>query len=221
MATVTSSPANLWVDASGVCRDLGNAPALLRRFPNRRPYRLYRFLSDLDDLVEAVKDDRQRLQVAVALVRRFLASASWLTESLPMPDEERGWAVHTLYKEPDYPFAVQLVSWLPGVPSPVHNHATWSVVAVMGESDAGREKNSVWRRVDDGSREGYAEVELAEERLLYPGDVIGFTPEAIHSVEMEAAPESWLPTFTFNVYGEPDYSQRYEFDPDRQSAKHF
>ena len=86
---------------------------------------------------------------------------------------------------------------------------------------AGAKKNYLWKRTDDGSQSGRADLELAEERLLYPGDLIGFTPDAIHSVEQFHAEESWLPTFTFNLYGKPDYSQRYEFDPEQHAVKNF
>ena len=214
-------PASLMVDADGVCQTMGKPPSQLRRFPQRHPYRLYRFLSDLDDLVETVKDDRDRLRIAAELVRRLLAQATWIADTFPMPGEEKGWAVHTLYKEPDYPFTVQTVSWLPGSPSPVHNHATWSLVALMGDETAGRERNRLWKRTDDRSQAGHAELELMEERLLLPGDIIGFTPEAIHSVEQEAAADSWLPTFTFNIYGETDYPNRFEYNPEKQSVKNF
>ena len=221
MVATSRKSANLIVDADGVCKPMGTPPAKLRTFPQRNPYRLYRFLSDLDDLVESVKDERTRLQIGAELVRRLLARASWIGDTLPMPDKDKGWAVHTLYKEPDYPFTIQTVSWLPGIPSPVHNHATWSLVAIMGDESAGRERNRLWKRVDDRSRSGHAELELVEERLLYPGDIIGFTPEAIHSVEQEAAEGSWLPTFTFNVYGLTDYPNRFEYDPANKTVKNF
>ena len=219
--TTTRQPASLIVDASGISQPMGQPPSQLRRFPHRSPYRLYRFLSDLDDLVENVKDDRDRLRIGAELVRRLLKQATWIADTLPMPSENTGWAVHSLYKEPDYPFTIQTVSWLPGSPSPVHNHATWSLVALMGDESAGRERNRLWKRVDDRSRKGYAQLELAEEKLLYPGDIIGFTPNAIHSVEQEVAPDSWFPSFTFNIYGETNYPNRFEYDPDRNSVSNF
>ena len=219
--TTPRKPATLIVDKTGIGKPIDTPTSLLRRFPKRKPYRLYRLLSDLDDMVEAIKDDRQRLQVALMLTRRFLDASPWVADTLPMPDEEKGWAVHTMYREPNYPFAIQTVSWLPGFPSPVHNHATWSIVAILGNEEAGRERNYLWHRQDDGRKEGHAELELASEELLHPGDIIGFTPDAIHSVAMEAAPESWMPTFTFNIYGKPDYSKRYEFNPEVNSVKLF
>jgi predicted metal-dependent enzyme (double-stranded beta helix superfamily) len=55
-----------------------------------------------------------------------------------------------LYDEPDFPLTVQTVSWLPGQVSPIHNHATWGVVALI----SGTEKNTLWRRTNpDGAIE--------------------------------------------------------------------
>ncbi len=48
------------VMGDGICRPMASPPkALLDRFPYREPYRLYRFLSDLDDLVDMVPHDLQ------------------------------------------------------------------------------------------------------------------------------------------------------------------
>ena len=53
------------VMGDGICRPMPSPPkALLDRFPYREPYRLYRFLSDLDDLVEMVPHDLQRIGIA-------------------------------------------------------------------------------------------------------------------------------------------------------------
>jgi predicted metal-dependent enzyme (double-stranded beta helix superfamily) len=211
----------LEVGTDGLCQPMGQPSSLLRRFPQRRPYRLYHFLSDLDDLVEAERSDRHRLRIAAVLLQRFLHQADWIGETFPIPDETSGWGVHTLYDEPGYPFTVQTVSWLPGQRSPIHNHAAWSIVAILGDATTGRERNTFWRRVDDRSQPEKARLEVAGERLLLPGDTIGFEPAAIHCVEQEYAEDSWLPTFTFNIYGQTNYSQRYEYDVDRETVKNF
>lgn len=193
--------------------------SLLRRFSLRKPYRLYRFLSHLEDLVGAVRDERERLRVAAVLVRHLLEESAWIAESCPLPDLALGWAVSFLYDEPGYPFTVQLVSWLPGHGSPVHNHAAWGIVVVLGDpAQDGHEENTLWQQTEQGG------VEKTGILTLKPGDVIGFTPEAIHSVQAVDPVGLGRPTLTFNVYGETDFSQRYEYnptDPSPSSAKLF
>lgn len=65
-----------------------------------------------------------------------------------------------------------------GVEVPVHDHGTWEVVGVYEGELAYR----AFRRLDDGAREGYADLELTEERVLRPGEfsVVPSPPDDIH-----------------------------------------
>ncbi|MEQ9551900.1 MAG: cupin [Coleofasciculus sp. G3-WIS-01] len=174
-------------------------------------YRLYRFLTDVEDILETIKDDRQRLEKIRPLVRRLLTSSDWLQGEYREPNPDTGWSVLMLYDEPKFPLTVQTVVWLPGRVSPIHNHAAWGVVALI----SGEEKNTFWRRTRDS--EGRDRIENRGEQVLVPGDIISFMPDAIHHVE--AMGEE--PTITFNLYGETDYQQRFEFDPITHTAKNF
>lgn len=174
-------------------------------------YRLYRFLTDVEDILETIKDDRQRLEKIRPLVRRLLTSSDWLQGEYREPNPDTGWSVLMLYDEPKFPLTVQTVVWLPGRVSPIHNHAAWGVVALI----SGEEKNTFWRRTRDS--EGRDRIEKGSEQVLVPGDIISFMPDAIHHVE--AMGEE--PTITFNLYGETDYQQRFEFDSITHTAKNF
>lgn len=174
-------------------------------------YRLYRFLTDLEDILEKIKDERQRLEAIRPLVRRLLTSSEWLQGEYLEPDPETGWSVLMLYDEPDFPLTVQTVAWLPGRVSPIHNHATWGVVALI----SGQEKNRFWQRANN--QELSEKIEQVGELILTPGEIISFLPDAIHSVEALGDE----PTITFNLYGETNYEQRFEFDPVTCRAKNF
>jgi predicted metal-dependent enzyme (double-stranded beta helix superfamily) len=105
----------------------------------KHPYRLFRFLTDLEDLPDAVNNDRQRLTLICSLTRHLLESSDWLQFSYQPPDPNSGWSVQMRYDEPNFPLTVQLVSWLPGVTSPIHNHACRGDVALI----SGQEKTSL------------------------------------------------------------------------------
>lgn len=63
---------------------------------------------------------------------------------------------------------------------PPHDHGTWEAVLCC----TGRLQHAIYQRVDDGSAEGYAELELIEDRVLSPGDLALVIPPAeIHSFE--------------------------------------
>lgn len=205
--------------ANGLCEnwlvnDAGNCQPY---FPDAdvkvfQPYRLYHFLSDLDRVLAAETDEIKRLKAVIPLVRQLLTSAEWLHTSYDPPNPETGWSVRTLYQEPDYPITVQTVAWNPGNVSPIHNHATWGIVAVID----GAEKNTFWRRVPTKAK-NRQEIERVSEQILSPGNIIGFTSDAIHCVE----PLGTEPAVTFNLYGVTDFSQRYEFNITNHTASNF
>ncbi len=175
------------------------------------PYRLFRFLTDLEDILLQHEDDRDRLKAIAPLVRQLLTSSYWLQMEYHEPSPKTGWSVKMLYQEPDYPLTVQTVAWLPGNVSKIHNHATWGVVALI----SGQEKNKFWRR--SPTAEFPHRLELIGEQILEPGDIICFMPDAIHSVE----PMGDEPTISFNLYGKTNYPQRYQFDVVNHTAQNF
>lgn len=176
-----------------------------------RPYRLYRFLTELEDILEQVADDRSRLMLICPLVRRLLNSSEWLQMNFLPPDPATGWSVLMLYNEPEFPITIQTVVWAPGSVSPIHNHATWGLVALL----SGQEKNAFWQR--SPTPEHPDRIQPVGDRLLCPGDILCLMPDTIHQVEAIGDE----PTISFNLYGETDYSQRFEFDLQRHTAQVF
>lgn len=173
-------------------------------------YRLYRFLTELEDLLLAEPNDLQRLVQIRPRVRRLLHESSWLQLQFVPPDPASGWSVVTLYDEPDFPLTVQLVAWAPGQVSPIHNHGTWGLVALL----SGTERNTFWRYAEPGHSQRIAPT---GQQILTPGDIITFEPAAIHQV----AALGDEPTISFNLYGETDYGQRLEFDAIAATARPF
>ena len=165
-------------------------------------YRLYRFLTDLEDILTNVEGDRDRLKAIRPLVRKLLNNNPWLLTEYEAPDPELGWSVTMLYDEPDFPLTVQTVAWLPGQVSPIHNHGTWGLVALI----SGQEKNTFWQETDPSNFT--SNIKQVGELILNPGDIIGFLPNTIHHVKA-LGDEA---TISFNLYGETDYEQRFEFD---------
>jgi predicted metal-dependent enzyme (double-stranded beta helix superfamily) len=177
------------VDEDGTCERY----ELIEQYkPSSEYYRLYHFLYNLEDILKQEQDDRCRLQRIFPLVRRLLTSSYWLRSTLREPEPEVGWSVLRFYDEPFFPLTIQSSVWLPGKASPIHNHATWGVVALI----SGQEKNTFWRRVPNSTQKNV--VEQVGEHLLHPGDLIGFLPDTIHHIETVGN----QPAITFNLYGE-------------------
>jgi predicted metal-dependent enzyme (double-stranded beta helix superfamily) len=175
------------------------------------PYRFHRFLTEVEDVLKQAPTDDQvdYLPRLRRLVRKLVLNSYWLRIQRPelSPLAETG--LLNLYDEIGYPLTVQIETRQPGVKSPVHNHGTWGIVAVL----QGQETNQFWRR-EPADADAIA---LVEEKILTFGDVISFTPAAIHSIEAVGAE----PLVTFNLYGETRSKQRFEFDPATRRARHY
>jgi predicted metal-dependent enzyme (double-stranded beta helix superfamily) len=177
----------------------------------RTPYRFHRFLTEVEDVLEAAIDEADCLPQLRLLVRRLITNSYWIQTQYIEPSPDIGTGVIMLYDEIGYPLTVQIATFLPGIQSSIHNHGNWGVVAVL----KGEEKNTIWKRTADPQfPDG---VDATAELILLPGDIISFTPGAIHSVEALGDE----PTVTFSIYGETHHSKRFEFDPVAHTAKIF
>lgn len=178
------------VDDLGCCSSLATQP-----FNFNGRYRLYRFLTDLEDILQKDQPDRVHLMEICPLVRRLLSDCLWLQVPDIEPDRALGWGVQTLYDEPFFDLTVQLVTWLPGTKSTIHNHGGWGMVALL----EGRERNQFWYEKND-------RLVSTGDRIIETGQIICFLPQAVHQIE--ALGEQ--PTISFNLYGKS--TDRFEYD---------
>jgi predicted metal-dependent enzyme (double-stranded beta helix superfamily) len=134
----------------------------------------------LDDLVREMR----RVATATTLpaeiprhltapARRLALEPGWLEPRFHDCDPSAGFAIHSLHEEADHGLSVVLAALLPGRDLPPHNHKTWALQVGI-ESDS---LNIAWRRTDDGSRPGHAELEETGRLTFGPGDVLTFMPE--------------------------------------------
>ena len=159
--------------------------------------RIARETSDAREIIRRVRP----LATELALARH-----SWLEPRHYTTDATQGFGVHLLHEEDDHTLAVMAVAWLPGRGAPPHNHGTWAVVAGVD----GPETNVFWTRLDDGSREGFAEIEKQASRVFAEGEVVSFLPDSIHSVVNEGD----RVTVSLHTYGKNlNYTGRSQFDP--------
>ena len=97
--------------------------------------------------------------------------------------------------------------------TPIHSHSTWGIVGVY----AGRDLHRSFRRRDGGSGDGFADLELIEERVLEAGEVvmIPHPPQDIHSQQGYGGE----PTFELVLFGaNAMVIPRLTFDIERRAA---
>lgn len=164
------------------------------------------FVKELRAVAASTRDDSEIVARVRPLASRLALDRSWIERTFWECDEEQGFGVHLLHEELDHTLAVFVAAWLPGRGAPPHNHGTWAVIAGVD----GQETNVFWKRLDDGTRPGYAEIVEQGRKVFGPGEVVSFLPESIHSVVNEGD----RVTLSLHIYGKHlNYSTRWQFDP--------
>ena len=133
--------------------------------------------------------DWQRTAELVAdQVQRTLPDASLLT-AVQRAGSTDGYQCHILHVEPDGSFSVTAMVWRPGQITPIHDHVTWCVAAVI----LGFEYEELYRLSPDGIW-----LEEAAHSRNEPGDVSGFAPPGdIHRVRNHGSDVA----ISLHVYG--------------------
>jgi predicted metal-dependent enzyme (double-stranded beta helix superfamily) len=126
--------------------------------------------SKLPDMEARMKKGQQLLETLVKDEGLRQASRSW-------PSTE-GRKNLLFYEDPDYGFAINGVVRIPGRKGSIHDHAhAWTAYGLLD----GTESLERFRRIDDRSQEGHAELELESVTQGTPGKVDLVPPFDIHA----------------------------------------
>ncbi|MCZ4677632.1 cupin [Legionella pneumophila] len=171
------------------------------------PKGLIPFITELKALNILRQDDNTNIALVSEILARWVVDKEWLDERFYYVNPEVGFNSWLIHEEKDHTLAVNIVAWQSGREITPHDHQTWGVVG----SIIGVEKNYFWKRMDDGSKPGYAEIIREKTAVIRPaGGVIGFLPNDIHSVINESDDVA----ISLHVYGKNlNYTGRHQYDP--------
>jgi 3-mercaptopropionate dioxygenase len=114
-----------------------------------------------------------RPRVAVPLPGQGLLSPEQLE------GDPAGYQTHLIHAEPDGSFSIVVMVWLPGQTTPVHDHLTWCVTAVL----QGTEYEEIFRLVPASPGHPAGHLESVARNANPAGTVSGFAPPGdIHQV---------------------------------------
>jgi predicted metal-dependent enzyme (double-stranded beta helix superfamily) len=179
-----------------------------------QPYTLESYVEDLRRITRETDDEDQIFRRVGPLARRFAVEKHWLQQKHYQTDSAQGFGAHLLHEEPDHSLAVFVVNWLPGRGTPPHDHGTWAVVAGV----EGTERNIRYRRLDDRSRPGHAELEVKHDFNAAAGALICMKTGGIHAVHNET--DSL--TLSLHTYGKHvNHTRRSQFDLETNEKKDF
>ncbi|MGE5398632.1 MAG: hypothetical protein ACM3MK_13990 [Chitinophagales bacterium] len=157
------------------------------------------------ELTTTVNDPQEIVSEGQKIQARLVADPSLILDQLAAfiagDKDSMYWPVDlndlTLYRDKDKLFSVRLFVWEAHTPYPIHDHGAWGVVGGL----ANQVRESKYHRLDDGSREGYAELKIKSEAVLHPGETTWVLPlnDGIH--RMEAVGDTT--GLTLHTYGRP------------------
>jgi predicted metal-dependent enzyme (double-stranded beta helix superfamily) len=134
------------------------------------------FLEELKVIWGTLPDDGQRMEVARESLRALIGQDDLLEHSRNWPDTVGQNLL--LYEDERFGFVVNAVVRPAGYKGGVHDHAqAWVLYGVLD----GEETLERFRRLDDGDKPGYAEVELVSATRGARGSVDIVPPYDIHA----------------------------------------
>jgi predicted metal-dependent enzyme (double-stranded beta helix superfamily) len=135
------------------------------------------FIQELRRAWGELPDTEARMKRGADLLEQLVRDETMRQAAQSWPSTE-GRKNLLFYEDPDYGFAVNGVVRAPGRKGSIHDHAhAWTAYGVLD----GTESLERFRRIDDGSREGYAKLELISVTAGEPGKVDLVPPFDIHA----------------------------------------
>jgi predicted metal-dependent enzyme (double-stranded beta helix superfamily) len=163
-------------------------------FGHPEPDRHFGFLVDHARVRGLVDATRQATESIAELPARLgslrpafaelLAADDWLPEEYARPDLKSGMGggigQYALYRAQDGSLCLFSLVIPPGVSTPVHDHLAWGVIGVY----RGRQRETIYRRLDDGRDAEHAQLEIAREQVMQKGEFYALLPptDDIHYV---------------------------------------
>ena len=168
-------------------------------------YGLDRFCEELEGLISREQEQSALLGEVQVLFKRLLPDRRFVGDFMEKMVSDNAFLAGRigtidrndlmLYLSPKGSFSIRLFVSLPGVEYPIHDHGSWGVVGAY----VSRSYEIKYRRYDDGSVDGYAQIEEEGRKVLSPGDTTPLAPYSIH--QMGSADDETA--LTLNVYGRP------------------
>jgi predicted metal-dependent enzyme (double-stranded beta helix superfamily) len=137
-----------------------------------------KFIQDLRAIWAENPDDETRMKKAHSLMKDNLLPDPAMREHCKHWPSTEGRKNLLFYTDPDYGFVINGVVRVPGRTGSVHDHAdTWVLYGLLD----GQETLERFERVDDRSREDYAEVRLTSANQGQAGQADLVQPYDIHA----------------------------------------
>ena len=136
-------------------------------------------------LIDAIPDAAARVEILKPTFSGLLSASGWLPDACASPDLKSGMGggigQYALYRAEDGSLCLFSLVIPAGTETPVHDHLAWGLIGVY----RGRQDETVYRRLDDGSDERRAQLEVARRQTMDAGEFYALLPprDDIHFVK--------------------------------------
>lgn len=168
-------------------------------------YSIKDFASETEIIVRSSPSEFETLRRLKPLMEKLITIPNAVPAEAFVSRQDK-FANNLLYRPKDRVFSIMGGNWLPGQTTPIHDHLTWAMVGVC----LGEERESIYRRIDDGSDPKRARLELASERINKKGHVTVLGNAGIHRIDNV----SLAPSLSVHMYGlDIGTFERHSYDP--------
>ncbi|QQG48503.1 MAG: cysteine dioxygenase family protein [archaeon] len=174
------------------------------------PYGLKDFAADAERELAGGAGALGRLK---PLLQRLVQGEGSIPAAAFLPRKDR-FAMNLLHLPQDKSFSIIGGVWTPGQTTPIHDHLTWAMVGVY----EGKEREALFRRMDDGKVPGRASLELVSEKDNEKGNVTVLGEAGIHRVDNPFPGHA----YSIHVYGRDiGPTKRHSYDPETGEVSKF
>ena len=141
-------------------------------------------IDEVGRVTRTIPSDDERVHALRPAFAKLLAAENWLPDECSRPDDKSpmggGIAQYALYRAEDGSLTLFSLVVPAGAATPVHDHLAWGLVGIY----RGRQDETVYRRLDDGSEPARAQLEVSKRQQLARGEFYTLLPPAddIHYV---------------------------------------
>ncbi len=168
-------------------------------------YSIDLFTAEAEAIVRSYQSESDVLRRLKPLMERLVLTPDSIPPEAFTARKDR-FANNLIYRPKDRVFSIMGGNWLPRQTTPIHDHLTWAVVGVC----EGEERESIFRRTDDGSNHRKANLELVSERINTKGHVTVLGKAGIHRIDNV----SNKPSLSIHMYGlDIGTAERHSYDP--------
>ncbi|MBM4258726.1 MAG: hypothetical protein FJ147_22850 [Deltaproteobacteria bacterium] len=178
-------------------------------------YNLTKFAADVTEIVQRERDPARIVAAAKPLMAKIIAVPNFLPEQYTKPvSPEQPFGLYLIHRGPQDAFTVMSALWPPSGGTPVHDHAgSWGVEVIL----EGTLHTRRFKRLDDGSREGYADLQQTTELDIHAREIAHIIPpdQDVH----QFSNLSGKPVLSFHIYGGDITKQtRNKFNPEEKTV---